>query len=416
MTQRNVQKTLNNVKGQVFPSYKSIHKHVDVQEPNGQIVKYEPDQALMLPQLYFDNVYQLQTTVPSNFFMGGGGSPIDIQIPIGDFLIEDILLEVGVSETGGSSSITPTNAPLMFSQIQTLVNSGSDISQTIYDVDIWHNLNFLTNEQVTNIVNVNNMNTSFAGPSSIAASGSATYFVPLIGNIFQTGHGIFMGGLKGYIVMRFYGNSSVESGSGTLALNKLVIHAKCKQLPQYQMDELRKEYETSVLEKPYIDYAHMPLPNTYNASTQYTIQMSGLTGSMAYALIGLRSSTAATSGGIRTFANLGNLAQVAWADENGNLVNSPTYEYYAIQRFIDSARWFPGTFFSSIPMIPIVFGDPYKAVMLGESRGSYYCNSRDQLQFTPNSSWSNGTYTLDVYGVMVRHMHINKERFEVFKA
>lgn len=309
MAQRNVQKTLENVKGQVFPSYKSIHKHVDVRESNGEVVKFEPDQALMLPQLYFDNVYQPQTSVPSNFFTGGGGSPIDIQITVGDFIIEDILLEVGVAETGGSNSVTPTNAPLLFSQIQTLVNSGSDLSQTIYDVPIWHNLNMLTQEQLTNVVNVNNMNTSWAGPSALNASTSTSYFVPVIGNIFQTGHGIFMGGLKGYITMRFYGNSAVESGSGTLALNKLVIHAKCKQIPQNQMDELRKEYANSILEKPYLDYAHMPLPNTYNASTQYTIQMSGLTGSMAYALIGFRSSTAATSGGIRTFANLGNLAK-----------------------------------------------------------------------------------------------------------
>ncbi len=261
----------------------------------------------------------------------------------------------------------------------------------------------LSQEQLTNVVNVNNMNTSWAGVSAISASRSITYLVPLLGNMFQTGHGIFMDGLKGFITMHFYGNSVVESGSGVLALQKLVIHAKCCQLPQAQMDELRCEYASSILEKPYIDYAHMPLLNTYNASTQYTIQMSSLTGSMAYALVSLRSSTAATSAGIRTFADLGKTAQIAWANENGNLVNSPTYEQYAIQRFIDSARWFPGTFFNSIPMIPIVFGDPYKAVMLGESRGSYYCNSRDQLIFTSNASWSSGTFTLDVYGVMVRH-------------
>ncbi len=100
---------MENVKGQVFPSYKSIHKHVNVKESNGEVVKFEPDQALMLSQLYFDNVYQPQTTVPSNFLTGGGNSPVDIQIPIGDFLIEDILVEVGVTETGGSSSVMPTN-------------------------------------------------------------------------------------------------------------------------------------------------------------------------------------------------------------------------------------------------------------------------------------------------------------------
>lgn len=414
MAQRNVQKTLDNAKGQVFPNYKSMHRHVNVKE-NGQVIQFEPDQALTLPQLYFDNTYQPATTVPSNFFTGGGGSPIDIQISVGDFLIEDILLEVGVSNSDGTNTVTPTNAPLLFSQIQTYVNSGSDLSQTIYDVPIWHNLNMLTNEQLTNVVNCNNMNTSFAGPSSIAASGSASFFVPVLGNIFQTGHSIFMGGLQGYITMRFYGNSSVESGTGTLVFNKLVIHAKCRAIPDSDLKKLRQEYATSILEKPYIDYAHMPIPNTYNASTAYTVQMSGLTGSMVYALIGFRSSTSATSGGIRTFANLGNLATISWADENGVAVNAPSAEYYAIQRFIDSAKSFPGQFFNYIPMVPIIFGDPYRSVMLGESRGSYYCNSRDQLIFTPNASWSSGTFTLDVYGVMIRHAHINKGRFEVFK-
>lgn len=121
------------------------------------------------------------------------------------------------------------------------------------------------------------MNTSLAGPSAIAASGTATYYLPLILTFFgQDGH-FPLNAMNGYINFRFFFRPSVESGTGTLNCVSMNLHAMVHDIPHHEKADIKEIYHSNHYEFDYLDVIDVSFPNqTVTAGTQNTFRLTAL--------------------------------------------------------------------------------------------------------------------------------------------
>lgn len=142
---------------------------------------------------------------------------------------------------------------------------------TVYEDQLFQNLNVYTNEYLTQLVNVMNMNTSYVGVTALAASASANYFIPLIGCPYE---GLFIGGVKSDIRIKVNFAKAVETSMGTLAVNSIKLVIDEISLPKAERDRLMHEYENSIIENHYFDYLRMQSQPTVTASQLSTFKLS----------------------------------------------------------------------------------------------------------------------------------------------
>lgn len=391
------------------------HPHTLVQDFNtGKEVIVADSHVLTEHKVFTDVRWQSTSAVPTTLF-ANGTAYVDINIEAYRAVCHSLMLEIRLTESGGSNSVTPCPAPLMIQRIEFAGNNGSDLIQTIYGENLFFNLAHLTQEELSQVAAVNNMNTSFAGPSAIAASGSARYYVPLLGSFIEQGQGLYLGGLKSPIRCRIYARASVESGSGTLNTAGLILHGSMEELPGQDLDDLDHEYANNVVEKPFLDIQNWSVSQTFAPSTAYTFQLQSIIGEVPYMLVGFRSSTAATNGGTRTFSALGNTATVEYLDVNGQNQQGGSALDYGQLRYLEAPKNWVGSMFASLPLIPIIFGEPTAAVLRGEKKGYRYNDTHDQLKLTTDSAWSSATYTLDCWAPAWRKLQIDHGRIVPLK-
>ena len=336
------------------------------------------------------------TSLSSNFFTTS--SQCDIRIEPVQAVIHDMALEISVQNTDASNTVTPAPLPLWIERIEIYGNNGSDLLQSLYGDQIFLNYGLYSDEQLSHIATVANMNTSFAGTTAIGTSTSITYYVPLPGNFFQQSEGFFLGALEGAITCRIYSRNAVESGTGTLSTDSIKVLLECEQLPQNELVQLHDLHRQSPVMYPLLDCNPFSINQTFSASTQYSLQLSNVTGLVPFVVGGFRSSKSNTSGGYRTFANPGNTATLELIDSAGQNQNGGSTLTIAQLRYLEAPKYWRGKLATNLAVIPISFcKDPMAAVGFGVKQGGYYHDSKDTLRITLSSGFSSGSYTLDLY-------------------
>ena len=86
-------------------------------------------------------------------------------------------------------------------------------------------------------------------------------------------------------------------------------------MPTEDYEDLDELYASNVIEAPVLDCVNMPVTQTFAPSTAYNQPLTSLFGQVAFAFVTFRASIANASAGARTFANIGNTAQVELLDE-----------------------------------------------------------------------------------------------------
>ena len=288
-----------------------------------------------------------------------------------------MFLQISVSNSDASNTVTPAPVPLWIDRIEFIANNGSDVIQTLYGDQIFLNYGLYTDEQLSYIATVSNMNTSFAGPSAIATSSSITYYCYLPGNFAQQSEGFFLGALTGSIICRIYSRNAVESGTGTLVTDDVKLLMECEQLPQNELEQLLELHKQSPVMYPVLDCSVLAIGQTYTASTQYRLNLTNVTAQVAYAIGGLRSSKSNTSAGYRTFADLGKMATLELKDSAGQNQNGGSTLEYAQIRYIEAPKYWKGKLASSLAVLPLCFClNPVAAVSFGVKQGGYYFDSK----------------------------------------
>ena len=244
-----------------------------------------------------------------------------------------------------------------------------------------YNSALLTNEQLANLGSVANYGTNYAPTAAIAAGGSATYFVPLTGNMFQQMGGLWLPGISSYILCRVYGRPSVESGTGTLTCSGLFLHGKMYQLsPHDEQDEMTK-FQGQIVSKPFLDNLRYQNPTTYTANVQSQQILSAYVGDCLQFIGGFQANNqVATGGNFRNYQSIGPNGLIELLDSSGqNIVGGSPLNYNQV-RFLDFTRNYPGTIMQTFPLVWQGFGDPARGILHGVRDGFQYFDTKDQLR------------------------------------
>lgn len=358
--------------------------------------------------------WQSANAVPTNLFSNSGAS-VDIKIdPSFPAKLHDLELEIKVSESGGTNSVTLVPAPLMIDRVE-LVFNGETI-QTIYGDCLQFNTAVLHNAQLASVAAIGGYNTSYQATGTvIAANGSTTYFVPLFGNLFAQMRGLYLPNLRDVnILLRVYGRNSITAGTGSLRCDNIFLHGKCHHLsPASEAAELAKDRD-QVINYNFVNVVRFENPYTFAAGNATTVQLNQFDGDCAQLIGGLRANPG-TASGYNNWADLRNDGLINMLDSNGqNIVGGSPLNYGQV-RYLDWPRQFPGSLNQTFPLVWQPFGDPVKAIQHGIRDGFQYLDSKDQIQLTPGAGFVAGTYTLTLYGYIWGRFQMKEGKFWFYK-
>lgn len=401
----------------VSASRSSLHPMIEVID-NGRKVLVDSDKLLLVHKQHQIVKFSPSTSVPTTFLTSAASVDIHIQNYSG--VLHNLILQLNVSESGGSSSVTPCPSMLFIDKIEFYSDGGGHLIQTIYGDNLFFNTAVLSEEQLSSVSSVNNFDSSYGGVQTIAASGTTRYYMPLIGNFAQQFGGVCLSGLNAYILCRIFSRSSgcLESGSGTFNLAQMTLLAEMEVMRSDDLMELNELYRNNILEKPIIDFVRYEVTQTFNSSTAYQLTLHPFTGNCSYIIGGFRSSILAASAGTRTYSSIGDTGLVELLDATGQSQSGGSGLDYVFLRKEEWPQHWPGTMLQSMPLIVFQFSEePLQALLHGHrDNGYHYFDSRDQIKITTDNAWSSGTYTFTLYAAMFRHCEIDHGRIVFHKS
>ena len=351
---------------------------------------------------------------PGSFFTGN--TPFTWNwTPGGVEVLKHMRFLFNLSESGGSSSVTMCPPALAFQRID-LIQDGQ-VVYTSYGENLWMDTNlWLSQPQYQNMASLLGQTSSWAplnsgnGSLVIPASGNANYEVPFFSPI-----DVFNPTLKEskIIQFKFYPRNAVVTGSGTLNVVSASLVLDHQDMYNVQFDMLQKLYNDNILKFSYLDHQQATFTGTFTASTKTLIDLSTLTGKVAFLLIMLRSSVAPAGNGYSTLASIGTqnratLATIGLQNPSGNDILNHGTSLSVLDLAYHNARYFANTMFVQNQNIyPLVFCNDVQRAMRGDQSSFFYFDgTKYQAAVTPDSGFATGTYTCDVWAYYFKSVEI----------
>jgi hypothetical protein len=393
-----------------------------------------------------EDEYKKPILVPLNVGVAEARRPFDVSIPVlnvaassistnpglfNDAIVEAFdgimnyaMVEIGISETGGANPITLCDSPHFLDSMQIFGNGGASTElQRIYGDNIFTALNCLTNEQLTVYAPYLNTSASWGAGTSILASGSATYFIPILG--FFGEYAQFYPRGMGNSSMLFRHNwckaTAIQAGTGVCGITRINLHVGYTLLPESDKEALRQKYNQTLsgglysgIEFPVLTNVYSTLSATYTLSTTVNTTLTWVNGEVAFMIAIFRSVKGSTTGYI-TYIDPTDATTIQVLDSASQSVLSPSSVRYDTLKIL-SIPLFQNTMLSvsTKRFIPIVFCDSIAdALFNGKKKGLYRANTKDVLQINFSSAFSTGAYILDIYAAVWAHIHISQGKFTV---
>lgn len=353
--------------------------------------------------------FQPQTTVASNLLTSGG----EVRFRIPNNSVGRILsgyLEFQVSESGGANTVTPAPVQYFVSRIEYTSENGGRLLQTQFGDNLFWNLANVSNEHLTNLVPLMNMNTSFAGTSAITASQTRVYQLPLIGAWWESVQPVMP--LLNDINIKVICVNSVESGTGTLSCSGVTLVIEHEELQKEDIVKFKKLYYDEGVEYNIVDNVYQSNTQSFPNSSAIIFPLSASRGKCGSIWFCLRATSGSnTSGANRTYTQLSSTtnaeASIELLDSANVNMNGGSVLKSNWLRYFHSSQYFPSQMFASIPIYVISFGNPASHAH-GNHVGSVKLTTYEKLRINTAAAggFTSGTYTLDVYTKMFRHIHI----------
>jgi len=239
--------------------FEDIYQHADfVKHPThgGIIRRNDLQKALHVP---YDWNFDPKTIVPSTSFTSA--TSVDFEIRSApNYYSEDpdsLWLEINVTETGGSNTVTPTFVENLFDEIKGVEYMVDGV--TFYQVPVYQTLlspaMIYSNTEYAAMCNVLNHSAVLAHDSgtAIAASGTAQYFLRLPSPLPSTG--FWWGALREKaltIRLNTATGGGVSAGSGTLACTSMKLHIMVHVLPSDELPALDKIWQSITWRKYFV--------------------------------------------------------------------------------------------------------------------------------------------------------------------
>jgi hypothetical protein len=331
--------------------------------------------------------------------------------------IEHAVLAVTLSETGGSSTVTPTLSPFFINNLQFCPNGAAiTVLRMLPDAIYWYLQNYNLDE-LNGLLAGNNMNitssSAFTEGAAIAAGGSKTYMIPIpIGLLAKLPVEFISAPFN--VNVYWSATAPVASGSGTLALTsaQLILHNRSDPATKLRLSKL-------IAKDPFIMGYNLPIQQDYvyslAAGSTANILLPGIIGAFSSIDVAIIASTAYASGAYRTYAALSGAsstettASLDLQDVNhvSYLGTSGAYTA-AMARFILPALHSKGTALSIATPLYHLYATSTPSSDLNPQKGTYNGNflldGTQVLVLNPSGTFSSGTYTVRV--VFWRHAQV----------
>ena len=306
--------------------------------------------------------------------------------------LKDLVWQVQITETGGTNPATPVNPFFFVQYIEFWANGGNDKVQTLYPEQMLYHLgSFLTNEQQQRVCLLNGISPiNYQNENPIAASGTYTFFLPLLGNFIAANDGLWVPGLANDFLVRIWlRNGIVKSGSGTLGLTKSNLLLETEVVTSAEAADHDKDY-MGVVEMDYLDTTRFTISQTFTAGAQARIQLSPFIGWCSYLYYLIRASNTNVANdailkcetqGTSTLGALVEIDSPSGIIISGNVPFFPDY-YLGLE----TAKHFPGTFNQNLNFYPLVFGDPMAAEHKVIHKGFLNFTGTEFITLTPGST------------------------------
>ncbi len=335
-------------------------------------------------------------------------------------LVRGLRLDLVISESGGSNSVTACSPFMFFQKIEIIANGGSgDIINTLYGETLWADTNiFYDNSRWMNLApwagSATNWAPSSAGASSmvLAASGYQNLTIPLF-----TAFDIIkpvLNQFKDSFLLKFYFRNSVVTGSGTLNLSSMSLWVDHNDLADYNLSLSQQFYNAGAYKYSYLDRVNVSQTMTLTKSIQNKFSLQGLIGKVAFLLVTMRSSVSPTSNGYTNCAALG----VQNSSTQGNIMiqNEGAEDILAHGSGLNlvdlasiNARFFGENdmFITNQNIYAIPFCNSVRDSIRGINNGFYYFpGTAYNLVIQPDSTFTNGSYVVDVWAYYFRSAYV----------
>jgi len=283
------------------------------------------------------------------------------------------------NSSGAATQFVP--APFLFSNIQFQTPSGDTI-QNFDPWGLWLSIVGCASmdewESLSDLVNASN---SYESNIAIPNGATVDYWVPLQGNVWSCGDiptRCLMGDSQCYLTFA-QPAATVLSGTATgVNLNSLALVFEMQQLDNSLIGALDLEYKRQYHDSYYPFMRVMNWTQTWNASSQYTLLLSGITGGVVFLGFTLRAST----NGQDLYHGFP-ITDFQLQNAQGVAISGAQFIPETYNRWGQYPRWFLGTAsqerriytwnFSSKDSAPVEF------LMTGRVNGQYGFSGNEQL-------------------------------------
>lgn len=364
-------------------------------ETGMNVVTRAPERFHMIERDVFTIGSTTLTNIPTSFATPSTQITFQLKKDQGVGLIRDVKARVKLSATG--AAVTPLNLFMLFTSIEIWIGQGREKIQTLYPETMYHYyLNYFTKEQrdaLDDYMNVSGPN--YQNEETIASGATNTYIIPLFGNWIEQSGGLYLPSISEEIWIIFnLRTTPVKSGAGTLGLAGFVLLYDEQMVSPTEEAQLKNMWDTSVLEKNYIDTQKVTITDSFTNGIAWTKQVTALRGKAHGVLMTLRTPANAAP----LLANNGYLKTLDLGTNTGgfaiDITNAAGYSLVGnnpwwpdISRGFNAAKYFPGTYphlFKNWYFL--TFGDSMAAEEKAIRKGWFSFTGEEYWKITPGSA------------------------------
>jgi len=323
-----------------------------------------------------------------------------------------VWIHLNVTNTD-SSDITIAPAPFLFSNIVLQTPSG-DIINTWDPLGLWLSLIGTTSfEEWQTMSDLVYSSNDYQTGDPIHAGASVDIWLPLVGNVFSVGEvatRVIEGDTQLYLTFAQPSVSVIRGATDKLQINSLAAVFEMQQLDASLIKLIDDEYDAFSHSFLYPFMRVMNFTQTWNSNSQYTLQLSGITGNINQVLFALRTSNAGQAA-----YHGAPIDSFQIQNQEGISLTGAQFVDEEQNRWAQLPKWYLGTWSQDRRFYGWSFASkdssPVEFLLAGRSNGSYGFGGREQLVINTAPTATNEVLTLrtansaatsaDCYGTLV---------------